>query len=212
MKVISLVCVLFLAMALFCSCSETADYKAPYNQPELEYVGRLGTAHGILEAFSLDSLIEDAEIIAEIRIAERTKEISKPFEATFFKADIIHTYKGQYNNKQIEVMQEGNSDITFEEYPLFKTGDKLIVFLVKQEGEEYYWIKGGYGSLIYVNEDSGKEYAVKYIGEFNELNYIKVNGSVEGFSNQYQGNVDQLFNKNDFTQAIEERIKAVKND
>lgn len=130
--------------------------------------------------YDLKTGVEESDITAEVEITEWLGETSDPSEKTFFKANLVKVYKNKINPslKEIKLMQEGNSEVTLKEYPLFKKGDKLILFLKKSaDVEDTYWILGAHTSAIQVKETEGKEFAIKYVGKLDKLSNIEVNKS-----------------------------------
>lgn len=119
-----------------------------------------GTSKPTVRGYSYDKLIEEADLIAKVKIVEWLGESNDPTEQTFFKAELLNVLKGAdvKNNKYIEIRQEGSSSTTIKDFPLFKNNDKLILFLKKGDGNVY-WICGTYSTVVYVKESSNKEYA-----------------------------------------------------
>ena len=60
-------------------------------------------------------------------------------------------------------MQSGNSEITFKDYPLFKSGDRMLLFLrkaVDTNFENSYWIIGEYTTIMDIQFFNDTTYAL----------------------------------------------------
>ena len=152
---------LLLTLILFCSCSETVTYKREINRaPSLEY-------------FTIEDLLEESDVIAEIEVMENIGETNDPDYKTFFQADVITVIKGDKNMASLKFMQGVNSEYLFEGYPIFEAGQKLVLFLKSATGSNYpddmYWINGDYLSVIKIHEYEGTIYAKKLIGSFRDI-------------------------------------------
>ena len=125
-----------------------------------------------IEGFEFDKSYNEADIIAQVEILEWLGESNNPDEgeSTFFKAKLEKTYKNTVDNslKEIRLLQDGNSHYTNKELPLFKIGDKLILYLKKAVGEGYegtYWILGSYSGVFRIINTDGQDFVVKQVGD-----------------------------------------------
>ncbi|MBO0603532.1 hypothetical protein I2483_17845 [Sporosarcina sp. E16_3] len=100
-----------------------------------------------LETFNFDDAVANAELIAEVEIGKQIKEIDDPAPKTLFEATVKQVLKGTENLENIEVLQQGNSEWSFNDNNQFSPNEKYILFLKKAVGEGYegsnvYWILG----------------------------------------------------------------------
>ena len=129
-----------------------------------------------IEGFEFDKSYDEADIIAQVKILEWLGESNNPDEgeSTFFKAKLEKTYKNTVDSslKEIKLLQDGNSHYTNKELPLFKNGDKLILYLKKAVGEGYegtYWILGSYSGVFRIINTDGQDFVVKQVGDCPQL-------------------------------------------
>lgn len=172
-------------------------------------IGTQGVTQCSQEDIEYDDLITRSDIIAKVKILEWLGEIDEPQEKTFFKAELLNVYKGnETSNNLIRIMQEGNSKFTIKDFPLFKNGDKLILFLKKVENDDSYWVLG-YDNTLYVREINDKEYAFKQFRPFTELSGIQLNKQSEKVSKDIK-EIKEIF-INDLSKRKEfakEEVKA----
>jgi hypothetical protein len=147
-------------------------------------VGQKGTISASVTGMELDSSYKDADIVAEVKICEWLGERQKgeELQKTIFRASLEKTFKNSVDNdlKEIKLIQDGNSDYTIENYPLFKNNDKLLLYLKKAVGEGYentYWILGGQTGVFRIINTNGQDYAVKQVGDCPELSEGVVTGN-----------------------------------
>ena len=78
------------------------------------------------KAYTLSSAYKESDLVADVSIIEWLYES----EETYFRAKINKVYKGDKTaGDEIVLIQAGNSNFTYEEYPLFNKGDRLILNL-----------------------------------------------------------------------------------
>jgi len=174
MKNIFLICFISIALILGgCGNQNSISVKDTPNQ-----IGSKGQSSASIISYNLTELMEKADIVAQVEISEWLKEMDQPVEMTLFKAKLMKVYKNTQtdNFKEIDLLQDGNSKFTIQNYPLFKNNDKLILFLKKSEDmglENTFWILGVYSSVIRIVDIDGENYAVKHLGQFRELLKIR---------------------------------------
>jgi hypothetical protein len=84
---------------------------------------------------TLSSTIKYADVIADVTIVEWLGE-SEPGDGlsrTYFRAIVNSTLMGK-EYQEIKVIQSGNSRATMKMVPLFKNGDRFLMFLVGEDG------------------------------------------------------------------------------
>ncbi|OPX46323.1 hypothetical protein CLHUN_01390 [Ruminiclostridium hungatei] len=141
-------------------------------------IGQKGQISASIIGYSFDKSYEKADLIAEVEISEWLEEMNEPIEKTVFRASVKKILKNSESNspEEINLLQDGNSDYTFNNYPLFKNGDKLLLFLKKAVGEKFentYWILGGTTGVFRLIHTDEQAYAVKQVGDCPELSEAK---------------------------------------
>jgi len=125
-----LIAALTLAVA---GCAKPAEAEGPKDTPYR--IGREGMIFGSISyMLTLEELIRSADLVTDITITEWLGE-NDVYHRTFFSAKVNNTLKGEVY-ETIEIIQPGSGLITVSEFPLFKTGDRLLVFLFIEEWKE----------------------------------------------------------------------------
>jgi len=147
-----------------------------YGQDTPVRIGQLGTMNASFEKpYTFNEAYEEANLVAEIIITEWLGELDQEGlgQTTYFKAVIIDEYKNNLNfkEKEIVLLQYGNSKWTYKGYPLFKNGDRLLLALLWVdpveysafciEGEDCFAIVGSQLTEMQVIQKDGKKYALK---------------------------------------------------
>lgn len=140
-------------------------------------LGIIGTAKQSLErSYTFEEAYKESTFVVEAVITEWLGEIDQDglAETTYFRAVIEKEYKNA-SGLQLDnfvLLQEGNSKWTYEGYPLFKVGDKLLLLLNQIdpieypefciEGENCFSIVGGQLSdMLIVESKDGNEVVLK---------------------------------------------------
>jgi hypothetical protein len=133
-----------------------------------------------VEGFYFDKSYEEADIVAKVKILEWLGERNNEDELqkTIFRASLEKTFKNIIDSdlKEIKLLQDGNSEYTIENYPLFKNNDRLILYLKKATGEgneNTYWILGGNSGIFRIVNTDEQEYVVKQVGDCFQLSDAK---------------------------------------
>lgn len=131
------------------------------------------------KVFTLSEAFLDADLVAEVIITGWLDEIinqENVSELTYFKANIIKTYKNitELDTDEITILQSGNSDWTYQNYPLFQNGDRLLLCLKSYTNERFtrgntncFMIAGGQQTELYIVEEDNQLYAIKRSGYLN---------------------------------------------
>ena len=134
--------------------------------------------------YTLSSAYKASDLVADVSIIEWLYEN----EATYFRAKINRVYKGGKSaGDEIILIQEGNSRLTYEEYPLFQKDDRLILNLELVNDAELnfgldncYKITGSGQTELQILEINNNLYAYKRavtpIKELEELPTVNVAG------------------------------------
>lgn len=100
-----------------------------------------------LETFSFEESVNKADLVAEVVIGKNIDDISEPSPKTLFEANIINTFSGDPHQTNIQILQQGNKEYSFNSNKLFNEDEKYILVLKKAvedryEGTNTYWILG----------------------------------------------------------------------
>ncbi|NSW89537.1 MAG: hypothetical protein HPY74_02450 [Firmicutes bacterium] len=119
-----------------------------------------------------------SDLIAEVEILKKIDEIDEPYCKTLFSASVIKIFKGEIDdnkNKEIIIMQEGNSEWIYNNMRLFEAGEKYILILKKAKGyENTYWIIAGDANIYTIETLDNKEYAIKNSIKDEKLKKIQI--------------------------------------
>ncbi|WP_391203809.1 hypothetical protein [Psychrobacillus sp. L4] len=182
---------------------ETGDIEATKNVVLESEIVKTSGIRGELQVYSFEEAVNKADLIAEIEIVKYLEDIKEPSPKTLFDAKIINTFSGNTSLRNIEILQQGNKEYSFNENPLFKKGEKYILFLKKAVGDRFdgtdtYWLLGEETNIYSViNNKIIKKWALWD----EELTSIEIE---ENNSNKNS----QLLDKNLF----EEKMKKVINE
>lgn len=142
--------------------------------------------------YTFDKALTEADVVARIRVGDWIGETKWQ---TFFEAEVLECLKGEAPEK-ITLLQDGSSKGTHRGYPLFTSGNEMLVFLNEAtdvpeydslpEYDSPYWITGAYMTLMFVSYDAdGNRY---YMGTRDS-----VAGSM-GIEKSYSGDAE-VFNE-----------------
>lgn len=163
--------------------------------------------YGKTEAFSFKDAIKTADLIAEVEITNHLKDLNEPSPKTLFEAKLVNTFKNQKNLNEIQVLQAGNKEYSYNDNPLFIPGEKYILFLKKAIGDGYdgtdtYWILGEETNIYSVLDNNELN---KWSLEDEDLGSIELNkDSMKVKNENYRG---QSLNKKLFVEKLRKIIK-----
>ena len=127
--------------------------------------------------YTFESAIAESDIVAHVRIGNWIGE-NIDSDTTYYEATIVEQFTGE-EIYEIVLKQDGCSRCTYAGYPLFTSGNELLVFLKKSNMPEYdnaYWIIGSYTTVLYaVSDEKGNVY---YLDR-----YIFLSDTAEGIIN-----------------------------
>lgn len=154
---------LFALALLFTACASPSGAVLP----PVRY-GTKGTAQVSLEkAYTFETAYAEADMVAHVRIGNWLSEDNEN-GLTCYQAAVIKQYKGE-NLSQIVLKQDGSSQVTLKNYPLFTAGNEFLLFLKKGIDADTYWIEGAYTTMLdVVADDSGEEYFIDRYGMLGE--------------------------------------------
>ncbi len=173
MKKLLILTALITLIAFVQACSETNKYivETPtLNPEETTYVHNSAPS---MVLYTVERLLEESDVIAEIEIVESLGETDYPSPITYFQTNVITVIKGDQNLQSLKLMQGVNSSYQYQGYPIFIPGQKFILFLAKASDDQYendmYWIMGGYLTVIRIDTVNDKEYAYKLFMTFKDF-------------------------------------------
>ena len=174
-----LVVIIFVMMVA--GCSGNAE-----NSPVLP-PARIGT--GMIEAslahrYIFESAFSAADAVARIQVGDWLSE-DLELHKTYYEATVLQCFKGDMP-ETITLLQDGSSAATMRGYPLFTSGNEILVFLKEAALPEYespYWIIGSFTTVLDVSYDKEgtRYYADRHgiLGEFmNGLHNYLADSSV----------------------------------
>ena len=177
------------------SNDQTNKYGITYGQDTPVRVGKLGSMNASFSSScSFEEAFESADLVAEVIITEWLGELDEEGlgETTYFKATIIEEYKNSigFQGNELILLQQGNSKWTYNGYPLFQNGDRLLLSLmwldpVKEPafaiGDDCYMIIAGQLTELYIVENESKMFALKnpMFGDFIEIEDLTDTDSID---------------------------------
>lgn len=124
---------------------------------------RIGTAAiqaSFETAYTLESAVSEADVVARIEVGNWIAE-DTDIHTTYYEATVLQCFKGSIPTT-FTLKQDGCSAGTLKGYPLFKSGNEILVFLDEASGVNYdstYWIIGSFMTILDVSYDnSGNRY------------------------------------------------------
>jgi hypothetical protein len=173
-----------MSVLVFSGCGSTEKHQAIANTTQQVKQSLKDTPRQVgikqyyatIEEFEFNKSYKEADIVAQVKILEWLEEINDPLGemSTYFKAELEKSYKNTLDSdiKEIRLKQDGNSYHTSHVLPLFKNGDRLLLYLKKAVGEgkeNTYWILGSYSGVFRIVNTEGKDFVVKQVGNCPEL-------------------------------------------
>ena len=161
-----LVVIMFVMMVA--GCSGNAE-----NSPVLPpaRIGTSVTSATLAQRFTFESAFSAADAVARIQVGDWLSE-DLEVEQTYYEATVLQCFKGDMP-ETITLLQDGCSAATMQGYPLFTSGNEMLVFLneaVLPEYESPYWIIGSFTTVLDVSYDKegARYFADRYgiLGEF----------------------------------------------
>jgi hypothetical protein len=208
-KLTAILLITALTLALTGCASNEVDPNAPdFNRVCAEgrrdtpvRVATGGTLHTTLvKEYTFDVAVEDSDLIADVTIIEWLGESIGTGCATFFRARVNATLKGK-EYEEITLLQSGNSEYTMQGFPLFKNGDRLLVFLTKAPGAQEaqsehrnnYWTNRA--TLMDVVEYNSEFYLLNRGGQLHWC--LNENDNIQKIGGELWSTVNEQFRKHD---------------
>lgn len=141
---------------------------------------RLGSAPiqaSLATRYTLDSAVSEADVVARIVVGDWIAEDTE-IESTYYEATVLQCFKGNIPTT-FTLKQDGCSTATLKGYPLFTSGNEILVFLKEAVAVSYdspYWIIGSFTTFMDVSYDNaGNRYYADRYGLLGETVVVDVN-------------------------------------
>ena len=113
-----------------------------------------------IKGMTLENAVKKSDAVLLVRVGDWLAETDSQ---TLYECTVMEALKGDVGEKFV-LVQDGCSKATYEDYPLFKGGNELIVFLTASDieneaipaGEKAYELTGSYTTLFYSCTVSGE--------------------------------------------------------
>ena len=106
----------------------------------------------LVRDYTFETAFSTAEAVARIKVGNWLSE-NNEIHSTYFEATVLQCFKGDIPETFI-LKQDGSSDGTIKNYPLFTYGNELLLFLKKGSTADYetvYWIIGAFTTVLDVS-------------------------------------------------------------
>lgn len=161
-----ILCIFFSAILLLTvsGCAAVSDGRDEAVLPS----SRIGTSQiqaFLAKKYTFESAMSEADVVARIKVGDWLAEDTDIFK-TYYEAKVLQCFKGSMP-ETITLLQEGCSTGTLKGYPLFTSGNEMLVFLKEAIETPYdspYWIMGSFTTFLDVSYDEGgnRYYADRY--------------------------------------------------
>ncbi|MEK4485416.1 hypothetical protein MHH81_07385 [Psychrobacillus sp. FSL H8-0484] len=191
---------------------DKGDNKTANNGDLEREIVEVGTTTALLETYSFEEAVSEAELIAEIEIDKYLEEIKEPSPKTLFDAKIINSYTNDSSLKDIKVLQQGTKEYSFNGNPLFEKDEKYILFLKKAVGDRFdgtdtYWILGEETNIYSIIDNNIiKKWALRD----DVLTTIEIKDNRNINSNDNSNKDSQLLDKDLFEDIMKKVIEESK--
>ncbi|WP_242227464.1 hypothetical protein [Bacillus cereus group sp. BfR-BA-01315] len=163
--------------------------------------------HGELDVSSFKETLSEADLVVKVKIGDKVKEFNEPSPGTLYNAKVQETLKGQAG-ADIKVLQQGNSDYSFNGNPLFTKGQEFILVLKKAVGlgENVYWLLGEETQIYQVVGDGSlKRWAAHDASQFEDIeDKAKTEAENKGVVIQRSQSVEQTVKQKENVQILNE--------
>lgn len=173
-KLISFVSVLFLTVVtVWLVYTPNESSKASEKMGDVEISPR-ENIEARIETYSFEESVNRSDLIAEVVIVSKIKEIDEPSPKTLFEAKVVNRLKGDTNQETIKVLQEGTSEWSFHGNQPFAENEGYFLFLKNAKGKEYdgthtYWILGAQTNTYKIIQDNRVKKIAKHEVELEDI-------------------------------------------
>lgn len=173
-KLISFVSILFLAIVIAWFVYTPNESINASKKMEDTDISPKENIEAMIEAYSFEESVERSDLIAEVAIVSKIKEIDDPSPKTLFEAKVVNRLKGDTNQETIKVLQEGTSEWSFNGQEQFAEKEEYFLFLKKATGKDYdgtntYWILGAQTNTYKIIQDNKVQKNAKHEVELEDI-------------------------------------------
>ena len=182
-KILSLLLVfVFLVITVGCSRTPGGDILPPprvgkTGTPPPTRVGGSAEKNVTIEGYTMESAIAAADVVARVEVGSWIGE-ETDLHTTYYEATVLQCFKGNIP-ASFTLLQDGNSKWTLKGYPLFTSGNEMLLFLKEATGVNYesaYWIIGEFSTVMDVSyDDAGNRYYADRYGILGKTVNIAAN-------------------------------------
>lgn len=133
------------------------------NNPVPDYPNQLAedierTVDTSIDVIPFDELKQEADLIAQVKVIGKTEEIYSSIPKSIYQLEIEEVFKGDDSkaNKQISVLQTGNSKFPFEDGKYDLNEELTYILFLKETVATFkaeYWILNDLTGLFVVEDD-----------------------------------------------------------
>ena len=141
---------------------------------------RLGSSSiqaSLATRYTLESAVSEADVVARIVVGDWIAENTE-IHSTYYEATVLECFKGNIPTT-FTLIQDGSSAGTLKRYPLFTSGNEMLVFLneaIELDYDSPYWIIGAFTTIMDVSYDNaGNRYYADRYGILGETVDVAVN-------------------------------------
>ncbi len=180
---------MFLVSAIGCVASSDETAVLPPTR-----IGSSGIQASFETKYTFATAFSEADVVARIEVGNWLSE-DTDLQKTYYEATVLQCFKGNIPD-EFTLLQDGCSTGTLKNYPLFTSGNELLVFLKEATVTEYdspYWIIGAFMTILDVTyDDSGARYYSDRYGILGETIDIVANYSLQSeiLAEIYSGSVE----------------------
>lgn len=218
-----ILCIIFICMFVLsvagCAASSNKTVVLPPTR-----IGRSLEQATFGNKYTFASAFSEADVVARIEVGNWINEDTN-IGSSYYEASVLQCFKGDIP-QNFTLIQDGCSSGTLKSYPLFTSGNEILVFLneanvtdVVLDYDSPYWIIGAYTTLFdVVYDDSGNRYYSDRYGILGETIHISTNYALQDeiFTEIYSNSVridsiveemqysyPYVFSENDLTTLLE---------
>lgn len=162
---------IFLVITVSCSKSPDSTVLPPSR------VGNSEIQASFEKKYTMASAVSEADVVARIEVGNWIAEDTELMK-TYYEATVLECFKGNIPTS-FTLLQDGCSIGTLKGYPLFTSGNEILVFLNEATVTDYdspYWIIGSLDTVFYVSYDnSGNRYYADRCGILGKTVDISTN-------------------------------------
>lgn len=131
--------------------------------------------------YSFESALSSADVVARIEVGNWIAEDTE-LRKTYYEATVLQCFKGSIPTT-FTLLQDGCSTGTLKGYPLFTSGNEMLVFLneaIEVDYDSPYWIIGSFMTILDVSyDDSGTRYYADRYGILGKTINITANYALQ---------------------------------